>query len=350
MSSLLILADNLGGFTTDTVTGSVDCIASWDSPGLQALILVLVTIVVPLALCILLAFFWTSYAIHYRRGGDFLGKRMLLSAIAMIYLTYLGLTRMAVRAFFCVDVHDFQPAQMEISTDQYWAMNTNLKCYEGYHIGLVVIGVLVLIFITVGVPLMSALLTYQCIKARRNSEDFWVSDTIGFMYTAFQERFVYWESIVMFRKSLLLIVVAFSYRLGGDIQSIMATLILILALFLQMNCRPYKDKFSVLNLHEAASLFISSVTFIVGMCFEQGRSSDLVRVLLTAFLFSINLSFSVFMVFVFSRYSTDYMRAVLENEGVPIEQNMKWFTVLKLFILSRITCVRRRSSAEEHAA
>lgn len=350
MSSLLTLADNLGGITTDTVTGSVDCLISWDSPGLQALIRVLVAILVPVALCILLAFFWTSYAIHHRRGGNFLGKRMLLSAIAVIYLTYLGLTSLAVKVFLCVDVHELRATRMEFTTDHYWAMDTNLKCYEGYHIGLVTIGVLVLIFVTVGVPLMSAFLAFQCIKARRNSEEFWVSDTIGFMYKAFEERFVYWESVVMFRKSLLLIVAVCSYRLGGDIQSIMSTLILILALFLQLTCRPYKDKFSVLNLYEAISLFISSVTFILSMCFEQGRSSDLVRVLLTVCLFSINFGFSAFMIFVFSRYSTEYMRAVLENEGVPIESNIKWFTILKLFVLTRITCVRRRDSAEEQAA
>eukprot|EP00210_Caulerpa_lentillifera_P000204 g199.t1 len=349
MSSLLIVANNIGGMTSETVTGSIDCLISWDSVGVQSLLQVFVAIFVPVAICGLLAFFWTFLTIYIREKGEYLTKRIVLSIIVVIYLSYLGLTKLAARVFFCVEIHEFTSPQMESTSALRWGLDTNLMCYESYHIVLEAIGSLILICITLGVPLLSAFCGIHCSRNPSDPRCLWIFDTIGFMYKSYDEKYVYWESIIMARKSLVSILVLSCYPLGGDIQAIVANVILVLALFLHMNCRPYKEVFKQLNLYEAVSLFISSNTIIVGMCFDHGRSSYHTRIFLTVLLFFLNIGFFVFMIFIFSMYSIDYMRAILEAEDFEVNPDTKWFRILMMFVVSKLSWINDRRSTHESA-
>ena len=77
----------------------------------------------------------------------------------------------------------------------------------------------------------------------------------------------------MVRKAILAVVVVFSYRLGANIQAVLASFVLIMALYFQMNCRPYRKEFDSLNDTESLSILLSSLTFVSSIFFTDDRVS-----------------------------------------------------------------------------
>ena len=264
---------------------SADCLFASDHQPPRSILRTIIFLVVPAAALVLYFVFWAIWTYRSKQSIAYFAKALMLSTLAVVYLTYISITKTAVDTVHCIGVHD----SIDVEDDhvsRYWAMDTSLKCYEGSHAILASTAGWPIIFLfTFGIPLALAyaLLRIENRCPEQDSNGLF-AEASGFLYRAYKERFFWWESVVMFRKAALTIVVAFSYPLGTNLQGVIAVCLLTFATYFHVLCRPFRDEDDYLNGYETASLFVSVLTFASGLFFNDERTSDVVRVLLTIFL------------------------------------------------------------------
>eukprot|EP00210_Caulerpa_lentillifera_P003962 g3781.t1 len=239
--SLFESSEYLGVLATAAISKPVDCLISSKSALFRAIWRMLVSLFVPGIVIGILFSVWYIASRRNSNGWEYFVKRCALSVISVFYISYLGLTKMAVRAFYCIDVYD-SVDYLESSKHKVWANDTSIRCYGKDHFGIISIAIFVLIVVTFCFPLVSSIVF---IKGKESLEcrDSWIFETAGFLFRAFKQRLAFWESVVMFRKACLSVIVVFSYPLGGDFQGVLASMLLLLSLHIHLTLRPYRKEF-----------------------------------------------------------------------------------------------------------
>eukprot|EP00210_Caulerpa_lentillifera_P003940 g3760.t1 len=335
MNTMFATSDYIGGLTTDAISRPVDCLVSSGSTSLKALWRIMVSVSIPLIVLGILTSFWGYITIKNGKDRQHFLKRFILSAISVAYISYLGLTKMAVRAFYCVDVYD-SVDHLEQSTTRLWAVDTSIRCYEEDHAGIIVIAVLVLLLITICYPLLSFIALYIN-KENVRSGDKGIFEIAGFLFRAFKEKFLFWESIVMLRKACLSVICVFSYSLGGDSQLLLVSVLLFFCLYLQLTLRPYREDFKILNHFESISLLVSGLTFSLGQFFIEGRCNDYIKTFLVVLLIFGNSMFFLLLLLALFYNSMVHLRVTLQCENIPLPVPPIWWNILKVYIHSRYT-------------
>eukprot|EP00210_Caulerpa_lentillifera_P004162 g3968.t1 len=328
-------AEFIGGVTSEAATRSTDCLISADSSVPRSAVRTIVDLIIPAASFAFYAVFWAVATIKHKQGCGYLFKRLILSAMVVSYLSYIGITKTAVNILYCVKVYDSWELDND-STTIYWAGDTVLKCYEGTHTILAsVFGWPVLILFSFGFP---AFVAYILITRRtlEGIDSPWLFETAGFLYRSYDPKFIFWESMILLRKALLAVIVVFAYPLGGNLQGLLAVCVLVIALYFQTLCRPYRPEFAPLNQLEGLSLLISSLTFVSGLFFNDHRTSEAARAAITVFLILANVGTFIYFMFSFIVAGTKYLKVVLDNEGTPYDENAGSINILKTYLKSRI--------------
>eukprot|EP00210_Caulerpa_lentillifera_P006707 g6409.t1 len=325
----------VGALTTVALSRPIDCILSSDSALVRSVWRTLINLLVPGIVIIIYIAYWGYIKVHKSKAWAFLWKRALLSIIVVIYISYLGLTKLAARVFHCVRVFDSE-SLVSSSWTWYWAVDTAIKCYGKEHSALISVGVIVLALVTLCFPFISAFVITNYKDQRQNPES-WINETMGFLHRAFKDRFMYWESIVMLRKAFLSVIIVFSYPLGGQLQASLALLLLMLSLCWQVVCMPYREEFSALNRYESASLFISSVTLILGQFLDSDRCSSKVKLSIVFFIVCLNVTTFLFLLITYLVSGVDHMRATLEEEGIQIPDDVQWWGVIKIICVTKLS-------------
>ena len=315
---------------SDVASFSAECLASDESEIPRAVIRSIVSIAIPVSVVILYALFWLILTVALAQNWDYLKQRLLLSFLAVAYLTYVWVTKTAVDTLYCIQVHDSFDVDVD-STSRYWAHGTSLKCYEGSHTVLASTGGWpVLIGFSIGFPIFMACKlrkSKDTTRTTRSTRGWFIKGTV-FFYRAYSDRFVYWESLTMLRKALLTIVVAFGYHLGPNLQSILAVCVLTTALYIHTVCHPFRQEFNSLNIFEEASLCVSNVVFVMALFFHDRRVKDGVLVFLSVLFFVLICGMCLTLVVAFLRATLHYMRIVLEIEKTS---DAKSFSFLRVF-------------------
>ena len=212
----------------------------------------------------------------------------------------------------CVHAHnvlDGRTQEQSVTTD------TKIECFKGPHALLAfMLGWPFLIVFSFGFPLVTA-----CVVVRNVEEDYkhgWIYETCGFLYRSYKKNFVFWESVIMFRKAILAVIVVFSYPLGANLQHVLLVLLFTFALYLQMTCCPYRSEFDGLNKMESLSILVSAITFGSSMFFGDEHVSSPIRTLITVGLAFCNIALFLFFLSAFVILAADYLRIVLDQEGV----------------------------------
>lgn len=283
---------------------------------------------IPLTVILAFAIFWTHAKSKNNKDNIFLLKRCALSAIAVFYVSYISLTKTFVNILNCIEVNDSTSIFFD-SISNYWAVDTSLKCYEGPHAVLAgTLGWPLVVSFSLGFPVALACSIVRFANGE-NYKEGWIYDVAGFMYRSYKPYFIFWESIVMLRKALLAIVVVLAYPLGADNQSVLAVAVLLLSLYVQKTCCPFRNEFEKLNDFEGYSLLVSSVTLLFGLFFHGNPVSGSVGNLITAGLLAANISLFLFFLAMIFIYTTDFLRHVLDQKN--ISHNDTGFNVLKNF-------------------
>eukprot|EP00210_Caulerpa_lentillifera_P003968 g3787.t1 len=320
MITLFESSEYFGALTTAAVSRPIDCIVPSSSSARLVMGI----------FCI----FWGIMAIKNGTGWRYFLKRCILSTISVTYISYLGLTRMAVRGFYCIEVYDSYH-YLKHSTNKFWAIDTSIMCYGKEHSGIMTISIVVLVIVAMCFPLISFFVLLKR-KKSLGRRDIWIFETGGFLFRAFKENFPFWESVVMFRKACLSVIVVFSYPLGGDFQGVLASMLLLLSLHIHLTLKPYRKEFKSLNHFESCSLLMSGSTFTLSLFFVIGRCSDLVRTLLAIFIIVGNITFFMVLLLAFFHSTMVHTRVTLQCENITLPVPPTWWNVLKAYIRTRL--------------
>ena len=324
----------ISGITSDSVTRSVDCLIPSGSSVERSVASVLIDVGQPLAAVLVFAFIWLVIKMHRKETSIYLLKKVILSAIVVFYINYISLSKTFINILNCIEVHDSTVVEIDTVTD-YWAMDTGIVCYEGSHAALTsLLGWPFLIIFTLGFPLVVAYLIVKNV-----SEDFkegWIYETSGFLYRSYRSRYVFWESVIMLRKALLAVVVVFSYPLCAGLQQILSVLVLILALYSQMICRPYRQEFDRLNEMESVSILVSLLTFVSSIFYDDERVSYPVRVLVAIVISFCNVALFLSLLTAFFVFLAKYLKTAMSREGVFPDTDAGPCSVLWFYFLHRI--------------
>ena len=306
----------------------------------------MVNITVPIVITALYLVFW---AFALRDVVDRLGyliRRCVLSIAAVSYLSYIAVTKTALNVLYCVDVES--STELDVSTTtKYWAADTSLECYHGSHFVLLgTVGWPVLVLFSFAFPVgVACILILQRRRGELRSAS--LHESFGFMFRAYNEKVVFWESVIMARKALLAVAVTFAYPLGGNLQGVLCVCVLMFAHYIHTLFSPFRPEFDELNKYEGLSLLMSAFTLASGLFFNDDHASASVRVLLTVVVFCGNVLCLLFFFAAFCRAIADCLRVILASDR-KFQECDNWSTprVLAVFLRCRLnefsrTCYRR---------
>jgi len=334
-------SEYVSALTTAATSRPVDCLAGSNSASSRALWRMFVNLLIPGFVVATFATVWGINAFRKKKGLTYFWKRVLLSIITVVYISYLGLTKLAVRGFYCIEIYDSDDPLVD-SKRRFWAIDTSIRCYTGQHHGIIALAVVILFVISISFPMLSAyvLITNKEKCKERNS---WIFETAGFLFRAFKESCVFWESVVMFRKACLSVIVVFSYPLGGDVQGLLSSLVIFFALYIHLTFRPYGKDFRILNQFESCSLLISGVTITLGLFFINERCSDSTKLFLAVIIISSNSVFFAFLLLALISSHIKHLRVQLQLKNIPLSAQAPWWIVLKTCCFSRLRCCRSKN-------
>ena len=331
----LLRADFLGGAATETVTLPIDCFLPSDASIPRSVLRTIIFMAIPVMVAVFFAVFWAIALYKFAKTWQYLAKRLLLSYLVIAYISYESVTKTAVNILVCVTADVSCGGAVKPSHD-YWAVDTSVECYEGAHSVLVgTLGWPVVLLFSLGFPVG---LAFALVSVRRYApeRDVWYNEATGFLYRAYDDRFFFWESMIMLRKSLLAVIVAFGYTLGPNIQGVLAISVLTAALYFHTLFRPFDRAFDQLNAYESASLVVSQLAFISGLLLSDDRVSEEVHILLSIFLITAIGGLSFFFFRSFCRTFVSYARIQFKLDGVEDVEAWSQARVLFTFLALRV--------------
>lgn len=272
---------------------------------------------------------WHSY--KKKAGPGYLFRRCMLTVLALSYISYISLAKLAVRVFQCKEVHDGTTEAERNQKTTLWDMDTSVECFKDSHSTL---------SIAVGVPLLCfsfffpVLLALYLIRVRNlgRLESPHIQEIVGLFYRGYEEKYVYWDSLIMLRKALLAAILAFSHRLGGNLQGLLAVSVLLLSLFYQTRYDPFKRSLGNLNSLERASLLTSNFVFLSGIIIHDPQTEPkAVKILLETVIVICITAVLVILVMSLVDASVEQLRFTMMIEGVRCE-TLKTVDVLMAYI------------------
>eukprot|EP00347_Sterkiella_histriomuscorum_P001563 403371552 len=162
--------------------------------------------------------------------------------------------------FNCIDVDGESRLKIDLE----------VVCYKGQHtfwsMFVAVPGILVW---GVGVPMLSYMLMNNE-KHRLDSIE--IKAKYGFLYRGYKRKYFYYESIVMYRKTIIIFVSVFMVSFGVIVQALVILILLIAGLSMQLILKPYQTY--ALNHLELLSIFASGITIYIGIFFIINSASS----------------------------------------------------------------------------
>ena len=326
-SDACALTDVMGSSVILASTFALDCLLPVDLMIPRTILRQILVALQPVVIILLIAFPSVFNCLVKRRKALDLLKRFILISVVVLYNAYLSLAMTAVDTFTCVPVHDGTSLEEDDSLQLYWTLDTSIKCYEREHLLLVVCLSLPLILFAVIFPMVFAVALINSYRKGTLSSD-WTKETMGFLFSGFEERFVFWDATILVRKAILSAIVVFAYELGEDLQGLLAVVLLVLSLFFQTTFNPYRNELE-LNKIESMSLTISVLTFLAAMILNSSTiSSAPAEYTSAAVLLTSNVVFFASLVCFMGKVKLDQLKMELQIEGVDCGCGRFWDVII----------------------
>ena len=299
----------------------IDCLLPVDKSVARSIIRTALLIAIPLGVSSFFIIFWACATLYFAETWSYFTKRLLLSFLVVSYVSYQSITSTAVGALSCIRVQDScidstDPAAILQEDSIYWSVDTSIKCYEGSHtIIAATLGWPLVTLFSMGFPMTMALALIHTKHEDRESNN-WMREASGFLYSAYRQKLVFWESLVALRKALLVLTATFAYTFGGNVQGILAVCILTVALFLHLFFRPFRSDYDRLNALESAALMIGQLIFACGLLLNDEGLSNGGRWALGFFLFAMICGLLCTFIREWITTFAAYARIVLKTAGV----------------------------------
>ncbi len=196
-----------------------------------------------------------------------------------------------------------------------WLINDmHVPCFEGSHVAIVIVAIIVGLAFCVGFPALTALI----LNRRRDTLNDPQSDValrFGFLISGLKLKHAYYESVVMARKMLLSCIVLV---VNPVYQAVIALLLIFVSLNLQLYWSPYSRP--VFNYLEISSLWAVVITLLLSLSYleeEQGEAQlqadpqyvSSAETWSTVMLLTVNFSYVIWLVFMIVRLFLQGRRA-----------------------------------------
>ena len=263
-------------------------------------------------------------------------RRIILAHIVVAYHSYLTVVTTAVGAFNCAKVHDGIKLDDVEATHRYWMEDTSVKCYTGMHLTYILVVSVPLMAFTIAFPVALAVCLAFARKQNRLQWK-WTRETMGFVFMVFDEKYVYWDCLILLRKAALSIIIVFAYRLGGNLQGLLALAVIAIAQFLQTHFNPFDHKLKRLNFLENVSLSVSFFTFLCGLILNEERFiNDVIQMILTVFLLCGNVVFLAVLLFALVWFKFEQIRLEVESALQVDCEEWEWYRIIVTYL--KIKC------------
>eukprot|EP00949_MAST-11_sp_MAST-11-sp1_P001100 g1100.t1 len=243
----------------------------------------------PLLVILLVAVFWGI--LSARRGERKKTKsNFIVSVMVILFLVLPTLNQTAFRLFTCTEI---MPGMLHVAGD------LELPCYRGTHLAYV-LGMAIPAFLVyaIGIPFTALYILYRMHKRKKlfaSREESYSANVYKFLYGGYKRNAYYWETIIMFRKvslNVVLVVMAPSPPLA---QALTILLVLFLFLSLHVRTQPYSD--DRLNRIEMSSLLLSTTVLYFGIyLFNEDVQRDIGTAITIGMISALSLSAIAFII------------------------------------------------------
>eukprot|EP00347_Sterkiella_histriomuscorum_P017660 403348489 len=232
-----------------------------DSPGFLRPVYIKMTTmaILPFILAILCFAVWWIIS-QKKKDENLLRTKAISSIVIVLFFVYSSIVQSMLDMFNCIDVDGESRLKIDLE----------VVCYKGQHtfwsMFVAVPGILVW---GVGVPMLSYMLMNNE-KHRLDSIE--IKAKYGFLYRGYKRKYFYYESIVMYRKTIIIFVSVFMVSFGVIVQALVILILLIAGLSMQLILKPYQTY--ALNHLELLSIFASGITIYIGIFFIINSASS----------------------------------------------------------------------------
>ena len=336
----------LGGLASESVRRSVVCLSTEDSflqPTASAFIVVVC--VIPCVAFLLLALFWTTIALFYcvERPVRYLAKRLLLSVMVLWYISSVAVIKTALSMGLCVSVYDIVSPAKHVEKISYWVVDTDLQCFRGDHLTLVVLILTFVVLVYVGLLVFFVWALGSSGESLTDTTS-WVYETTGFLYRSYRlGSCQYWEVVVLVRKATIAFLVFSAHRFNSHLPIAGLAAFISVALGTQIVVMPYRQRFNDLNATDSASLFVSLLSTLAASALRSEGFEDEAwgRTIITVSCVVLNVvTFAVLSCSLFAHF-VDYLRLRLSEEGRPIDLGAGAVHVIRVWLsveLQQLLC------------
>ena len=220
-----------------------------------------------------ISIFWFFYARKKGMSTAVFLRRCLLTFLVAFDFLYVNLATATLSFFNCVNVHDGLLLEELDVAHKYWADDTDVQCYEGSHKKFVFLCAIPSLLFVCLFP-FSILIILIVVRNQKKLDSKWSKETLGQLFDAYSEKYVYWNVCILLRTGLLSSIVVFAYSLGGNLQGVMVLFVLVSALFAQSSCRPFKEGLELVNRMEGYSLLLATFTLLVGIVLHDPNTKS----------------------------------------------------------------------------
>ena len=330
------MAEYISGLASDGNRRSVTCLDIEDPFGHPAALAFAFNICfVPIVVFLFWVVFWTVKAAGDKeRSLRFLAKRCMLSLMALWYITLVPVLKISLSIGLCVDVDDSVNAYADDLTTKYWAVDTDIRCFEDDHANLLYFVVLAFVCPMYGGLLIVFSLCLRAPAEQLRDKDGWVYETTGFLYRSYSlgcRR--YWEVAIVLRKVAIAFMVFCAHLYDSVVPMIGVSHVITLTIAAQIVVKPYRKEFEDLNKFDLVSMFVSSVTTLVAiMLAQEDFPEDVTRKLSTALCALVNLATFVVFAYFNLKFLAEYLKHKLIAQHEECDPDWGVFTVLVRFI------------------
>eukprot|EP00455_Lapot_gusevi_P049496 TRINITY_DN7029_c0_g2_i2.p1 TRINITY_DN7029_c0_g2~~TRINITY_DN7029_c0_g2_i2.p1 ORF type:complete len:453 (+),score=112.27 TRINITY_DN7029_c0_g2_i2:713-2071(+) len=204
--------------------------------------------------------------------------------------------------------------------DFYLVPDLSRQCWTGEHYKwLWGLAFPMFLLYVVGIPLVAAFLLY---RHRNNLSDQTIKYKYYFLYTGYEDKWFFWELVVIVRKILLVLIsVFFVYNL--HIQTLMALLLVVVSILMHVYAQPFSD--DLVDLLEFVSLLTTLMTFYCGqyLFITDSSVTTATKQAVSVVIGTINIAFFVFAIVLFLRevkrgyYEEDKVQEASKEEPNP---------------------------------
>eukprot|EP00210_Caulerpa_lentillifera_P006283 g6002.t1 len=339
MLTMFSISSATGGSVSRLSSQAIQCLPIWNNSAAASIASLAAGFVIPMFIVVVYVMFFSLLTIVLYECLYYLITRSILSAVAVSYFSYLSISKAAVTGFGCVPVYTNKDYHSDDST-YYWVLDTSVKCFSMKHIWIMFFGALIFVFFTVGFPVFSARTLIYHRDWSESTKPQWIKDTMSFLYQAYDDQYVYWESVVMLRKAALSIVAVFSYHLSSNLLGLAATSVLTVCLYFQTLYNPYRAEFKSINRYERLSLLFSCIVFVLAQFFTEEGANSYLKDFLSILLLIIIAGFFMFMVHALVTSFFTFAKAELSLVGTRVEEGTGCVKILKLWLLSKIEDIK----------